>query len=346
MGNPLGAIMTVNYQIGKRVRTCFGYAMFCIMALALASCSGGSGGSGSAGGSGYAFDFAGKKSPAELMLACDQLAAMPGDPNRASAPVADDSFAPAAAVEKCGAALAANPNAPRAMFQLGRALWLSHQDDRAYEQLKAARLAGYGAAALLLGHAYRDGRLPAGETANLQTAAVLYEEASKAGIDGADAALADAQREIARNTFDKSLFQNGDYMEVLHSGDFSKITYPLSMLYYMQGIAKGFDDNNVIFLDQACKPLLSKVGIDLLNNVEILVVAGSVFGTKDDQGNWTPEGLAKALGSGLVKDYLIDQGERDATILYNEDIRYGCKSDVTKKILGNMMLVIRNTHVQ
>ena len=225
----------------------------------------------------------------ELTKKCDDLAAYPGDPMRTSAPVDDASFATAAAVSACEAALAADTANSRIMFNLGRALYLSGQYELAYENLKAARLAGYSAASLLLGDAYRDGKLPDGEVGNLNTAMVLYEEAERGGVESASAALLDAKRELDRSTFDKSLFQNGDYMEKLYTGDFSKTGFPVSVLHYMQGIAYGFEDSNVLFIDQACKPLLSKVGIDLLNSeaVESAVVLASTIGSQDEQGNWS-----------------------------------------------------------
>ncbi len=284
-----------------------------------------------------------EKTPAEALAECDRLASTPGDPARTTAPVSDEQFAPVAAVAACKEAVNKNSGSMRANFQLGRSLWLSKRDAEAYEQFRIALRGGYAAAFKYMGDAYRDGRLPPGETANLPTAIALYRKAADGGFAGADIAQIDAQKQLDSMVFDKTLFQNGDYMEMIYNNDYSKLDFPLALVYYMQGVAAGLEDNNVVFMDQSCKELTSKAGLDALQVAEPAVLIIAIFGSTDKKGQWTPEGLIKALLSGLVKDYLFDQGKRDATVLYNPDQRYGCKSDVTRQILSHMMLVIKNT---
>jgi hypothetical protein len=285
-------------------------------------------------------------SPQELMNECDRLAAAPTDPSRTAAPVADEALAPAAAISACEIAVSANPEEPRAKFQLARALWVSRRDTEAFAHLRDARLMGYAVASLYLGDAYRDGRLPPDQTANIHTAIALYEEASDNGINDATTALEDARRELARNTFDISLFQNGDYMRRLHENDFENVQYPLSLIHYMQGLAQGFDDHAVLFIDQECRSLVSQVGIDILQAAEGPVLWASILGSTNESGDWSPQGFITALASSQTRQYVIDQGKRDASVLYNEDGRYGCSSEVTKTVLGNMMVIARNTSAQ
>ena len=282
--------------------------------------------------------------PVEALAKCDRLAAAPGDPQRVNAPVADDAFAPGIAVTACADAVALNGDNARAHFEYGRALSQGGRNADAFEQFKAARLAGYPAASLYLANAYRDGHVPPGESANLATAGTLYQEAVKGGVGGADKGLADAQRELDRATFDKSLFQNGDYMEALYTGDFGKTKLPLSVVFYMQGVAAGFEDSNVIFMDQACKQLVSKAGLDLIRNADGLASWAQILSATDSSGKWSPSGLAGVMAASVGRDYVFDMGERDATVLYNDEGRYGCKSPVTQQVLSHMMLVIKNNH--
>ena len=111
--------------------------------------------------------------PVEALAKCDRLAAAPGDPQRVNAPVADDAFAPGIAVTACADAVALNGDNARAHFEYGRALSQGGRNADAFEQFKAARLAGYPAASLYLANAYRDGHLPPGESANLATAVAV-----------------------------------------------------------------------------------------------------------------------------------------------------------------------------
>lgn len=296
-----------------------------------------------AGGGAPAAEAASQISPEEALAACDRLASAPGDPLRAEAAVTDEAFAPAPALAACADAVAQNADSARAHFEYGRSLAQSGRDADAYEEFKTARLAGYPAASLALANAYRDGRLPSGEQASLATAVTLYEEAANGGVGGADKALADARLELERATFDKSLFQNGDYMAALYTGDYSNIKQPLALVYYMQGVASGFEDSNVIFMDQACKALVSKAGLDLIRNADGPVSWAQILAATDPSGKWSPAGLVDVLAASAVRSYVIDMGERDATVLYGEG-RYGCKSPVTRQVLSHMMLVVKNTH--
>ena len=249
-------------------------------------------------------------SPAEALASCDKLASAPGDPQRVDAPVADDAFAPGPAVTACADAVAQNADNPRAHFEYGRALVQGGRDADAFEQFKAARLAGYPAASFYLANAYRDGRVPSGATPSLDAAVTLYEEAVKGGVAGADKALTDARRELSRAVFDKSLFQNGDYMEALYTGDFGKAKMPLAVLFYMQGVAAGFEDSNVVFMDQSCKQLVSRAGLDLIRNADGVVAWAQILSATDSSGQWSPSGLGNVMAASLGRSYVFDMGER------------------------------------
>lgn len=300
-------------------------------------------GGGKAGGGAPGMFGPKPRTAAEALAACDLAASTPGDPQRRTAPVSDEQFGPAAAIEACAEAVAKNPAEPRAHFQFGRSLWLSRRDAEAYEQFKIALQAKYTAAFKYMGDAYRDGRLPPGESRNLATAVALYDIADKGGFPEAAAAKIDAQRQLDSMTFDKSLFQNGDYMERIYNKKYDDMKFPLAIVYYMQGIAEGFEDNNVVFIDQSCKELSSMAGQQLLQLASPVVALGAILGSTDGQGSWSPEGLIDAVGARIGKDYIIDQGRRDATVLYNDAGRYGCKSEVTQQILSHMMIVVKNT---
>lgn len=278
-----------------------------------------------------------------LAADCDRLAATPGDPMRTVAPVHDDQFAPATALSACERAVDANPDNARLQFQLGRALWLSGRFGDAFEPLKKARLGGHKMASLFLGNAFRDNHLPDGQVPNIRTAITLYREASEAGIEMATRSLEEAEHEAARLTFDKSLFQNGDYLEAIYNNDYSNIRYTARLAFYMQGLAHGFEDTNVVFIDQRCRSLLSQLGVDILNIGSIPAIIVELSRSKDPNGNFSVQDAMQTALSVVASDYIRDQGARDATILYNESGRYGCASPVTQQILKNMVLVIRNS---
>lgn len=98
-----------------------------------------------------------QQSAAELLVACDQLAGSPYDPNRDGPGVVFEKIGTKPAIEICGRALAANPDHPRMLLNLGRA------DDRAGQYTEAVRLyrraadQGYAAAQVALAITYADG---------------------------------------------------------------------------------------------------------------------------------------------------------------------------------------------
>ncbi|MCA3151563.1 MAG: sel1 repeat family protein [Rhodocyclaceae bacterium] len=259
---------------------------------------------------------------------CDELAADPDDPNRYGAGVPAERFAPGAAVEACQQALERNPGHPRAMFQLGRAFWLARKDDQGFDHLFNAAQLGYGPAMKVLGDAYIEGRgLPNGERRDFDIAIQWYEKARIAGHPLAERAAAEAMAAKAKSTFDQSIFQYGEGMALLYSGAFERTKSPVYLAAYTAAVVQTLSSETILFLDQACKPLVNKVGmiaIDFMRAASYLAALRSA----DD--------LVIAAFSHFLSPLAQDQGQRDAVTLMRT---YGCESEITKKVVDNVMIV-------
>lgn len=273
--------------------------------------------------------------PRDYAMECHTLTAHPADPKRLAAGVADAQIAPGLAIPTCEKALAASPADPMLLFELGRALWVGGRDVEAVVKLAEAAELGHGGAMKLLGDAYLQGRLPEGEEANIHTAAEWYQKSADAGFTEGEAALAEANDQIRRNTFDPTLFQNREFMRVLYEADWASAKEPLSLAYYAQGMVASMDSNEALFMDQPCKAMIGRLGSQL---VSASTLAGAIAQLgKSRDGEELAGNVVLGIFQEVTRKYNYDQGYRDATVLYNKDV-LGCDSSVTKTVLSNVML--------
>jgi TPR repeat protein len=128
---------------------------------------------------------------------CDQLAALPQDPEAAAAGVADERLNAAAVIYACELAIKQDAAQPRLRFQLARGYLAAGRLEDAAEQLIASAGEGHGASLAYLADLYLDG-MP-GIEADPELAYSLYEKAVEAGFKPAKAMLAefkDASKEL------------------------------------------------------------------------------------------------------------------------------------------------------
>lgn len=278
---------------------------------------------------------------AEMAMECHTLSAHPSDRNRSAAGVSDTELAPGIAIPACERAVAASPDDTTLVFELGRSLWIGGRDSEALAKFAESAERGHAGAMKYIGDAYVEGRgLPPNVEANIQEAANWYRKSSDAGFVDADTALTEAEQQIARNTFDPKIFQNGKFMEILYNGDFSNIEAPIALAYYAKGLVQGLDSNESIFLDQNCKAMIGRLGSQV---VDISQFAAFIkqFDNAGKNNEEPVETFLKILLQKGGEPYFLDQGQRDATVLYNKDV-LGCDSEVTKKVVNNIMITSNN----
>jgi hypothetical protein len=270
---------------------------------------------------------------------CAALAADPNDPGRAAKPVPDGDFVPAQAIEACEVAARLDPNDPQVRFELGRSYWLARRDSEALEQFGWAAKGGYAAAAKFLGDAYYFGRgLPPREEQNFPAALDWYKKARDAGYPGAADLVETTERTIRKNTFDASVFQRGDYMTLLYENRLKDVDSPVAMAFYLQGVVSRLDDEQTVFMDPKCKPLLNYIGNFVIQNGQLLAIAKVLAdGDKDKSGRPILIGALSFVAGSMFRD----QGNRDGIILWDGD-HYGCDSAVTKKIVSNIMVKLQD----
>jgi tetratricopeptide (TPR) repeat protein len=281
------------------------------------------------------------------LVACDQQAASPSDSKRISAGVADAGLAPGLAVPACEQAVALNPDEPMAKFELARAYWAAGRYPDATSRYAEAAEAQYPAAYKALGDIYLDVTakgLPPGEDANANKALEYYTQAANLGYPDGAAAVEEATAMIRRNTFDRANFQNADYMERLYDGTIGEAEYKIAAFAYIRGVLSTLDGNEAIFIDQACKPLISMIGLTTVDVGQMISYADGVAGTsyKYDDRDLTPgeillRNIAVTMGQHYVSKVTFDQGARDGVVLFDQDV-YGCRSTVTKRVLKNIMI--------
>jgi TPR repeat protein len=94
-----------------------------------------------------------------LILACDQAAASPSDGDRPAGIVGvrSETLDPQAAIAACEAAAAVAPDAPRVLFELGRAQAAAKEYESARQQFSRASDLAYAAARTSLGSFYANG---------------------------------------------------------------------------------------------------------------------------------------------------------------------------------------------
>jgi hypothetical protein len=112
-------------------------------------------------------------------------------------------------------------------------------------------------------------------------------------------------------------------------------------------VLSSVDSHESIFIDQACKPLVSKLGLTAVNFAQSLSYVDAVLGTsyKDDDESLTPgqrllRNILLTAGQNFASKFTFDQGQRDGIVLFDKDV-YGCKSAVTLRVMKNIMINTR-----
>jgi len=265
---------------------------------------------------------------------CDRLAADPDDPGRREAGVPAAALAVGRAIEACSAAALAEPGNARIQYQLGRVLRAGARHREAWHAFVEAGDLGYSPAYKAIGDAYATGiGLPPDQTEDAGTALSWYQRAVAAGTyDAGDAAVREMQEYIRTNTFEEAAFQNGRFMGVIYTLELNRIEDPLAFFNYASGLYQELDSEQIVDHAPECKPLLDKLG-------EVLLGFGGLAAVIDRVGHWFASSqdlgqLAGAvLGTVVAQSFHTDAGRRDAYNLIN---RYGCKTEVGKRILTNL----------
>lgn len=118
----------------------------------------------------------------DIVTDCDKYAASDTDPSAKAPGVPIDTVNSALAVRACKAAVQQFPNAPRILFQLGRAYQKAENFDSALQQYRKAAEQNYAAAQNSLGNMYADGQ---GVPADDQQAIAWYRKAAEQGLAAA-----------------------------------------------------------------------------------------------------------------------------------------------------------------
>lgn len=127
---------------------------------------------------------------------CDLLAAHPADPDRMSDGVLDDQIVPALAILACEDAIDTDPDDPRFVFQLGRALLAVGREEEAFARFQEAANDDYAAAWAYLGDSYQFGL---GTSVDGPKAFAAYQKSLELGFRAAES-------QIAQLTFDAGLY--------------------------------------------------------------------------------------------------------------------------------------------
>ncbi len=278
------------------------------------------------------------RTAAEALSKCDELASDPGDPNRFAAPVPDDHFAPGPARLACAEAVRLNPEQARAHFQYARALWISRQDDAAYDSYVRALQSDYCAAMKYVADAIVfDRGFPANKPRSAADALYWYQQAEACGFVGVEPLIETLKDEIRRFTFDRSLFQHPDNMQALFDNSFLNVGSPVQLAFYMKGIIHRLDDENTLFMDQKCKPLLNAIGNFVIENGVLLAAAAEIGRSQGRSSEENVRHLIRGSADLLMGSTYENYGDRDATVLFDKEI-YGCDSHVSKQIVRNIMI--------
>lgn len=262
----------------------------------------------------------------DALKKCDTLASHPSDPNRYATGVADEQFAPGAAIEACEAAQKLNPDNPRIWFELGRAYWIGRRDTQAFSAFIQAEKRDYAPAMKFIGDAYLTGRgLPSGEQRDAQTALHWYQKSAAGHFSDADEAAEHIINDIEKKELDPRIFQNQRFITLIYNNnkptgiEFDRLSlYSLAFMNTIGGTEPFFVNG------QTCIPqILSSAMANLTAHIAHLGVEMKIM--------TSPFGDTYISTKEFVT--LSDQGHRDAISLFN---RYGCDGDVPHQIIQNM----------
>lgn len=252
---------------------------------------------------------------------CDQLVSHPRDSGRQSGGVPDESVAVGPAIEACQRAVKVKPLEARLWFELGRAYWLGNRSSEAFAAFSEAANMDYSPAKKYIGDAYLEGRgLPPGHAQSARTALSWYTQSAQEGFEDGRRAVEEAQRLV----LDPNLFIRPDFISVMYSGEFNKISAPISLLIYASAFNRELGGHEVFFLEPNCTPLSTLGGQTVLTVGQLMQVI-SAFQNKSL--------LQTALNTVPIMPFLMDEGKRDAVIFMS---KYKCNTHVAKQLLGNL----------
>ena len=277
---------------------------------------------------------------------CDALASHPNDPGRFSAGVPDDQLAPGRDIPICEAAAKLNPDQARAWFELGRVYWSAHRDTEALSAFVEAAKRDYAPAMKYIGDAFLHGRgLPTDFQQDAYTAKAWYEKSSAGFPDGMNA-LHDLEDYLAKNQFDKSIFQNQEFMTKLYSNQFDPESEDMFFNSYLTAFMEKLRSQEMFFMDQLCAPQITEftlikirlhkdksLGKPAIDNTNY---TPSLAGYMNNPGAYLLSGLTGGITESMNSTPLqmtTDQGTNDAIAL---ERHYGCNSNIVKTITCNI----------
>lgn len=228
---------------------------------------------------------------------CDTLAAHPSDVERLADGVADDAIVPRLAISACEAAAKRQPDAPRFVFQLGRAYTAGGRRNDAAVQFQKSADQGYGPALAYLGDAYQFGY---GVEANTEKALDAYRKAAAKGFSPADG-------QIEMLTFSPGMYVN----PIINDLYYNKIDQGMSEGASIQAYLFSF----VIALNAECNTVLKPRAVIALYN-------------KRYPKEWTPDADAPANIS-----VMSALAEYDAKSFLR---RHGCDGPIAARIKENL----------
>lgn len=251
--------------------------------------------------------FSQEGSVIELVEECDILAAHPADPERMADGVADDEIVPRLAILACESAIESDPEDPRFVFQLGRALLSLGRKEKAFELFQKAAAADYAAAWAYLGDCYQFGL---GTKVNGKLAFDAYKKAREKGFD-------EAKLQIEQLKFDPSmytstivnLFYEGKHIEIARMSNDPK----------GQWLTRNYTFNLIQSLQQECEPYLEPQKVPALYAYRY-------------PKNWTPN-----ADENVIIAIQTSVAEHDAAAFIS---RHGCDGLIAKHIFKSINLFL------
>jgi hypothetical protein len=268
----------------------------------------------------------------EGVLAIDELAAHPKDPDRVVKGVAMDDIIPRKAIDAGEEAVKKHPGTPRFHYQLGRAYDAGGQKEKAFTCYQTAAAMGHRMADYNLGLAYAKGE---GVKQDLDKAKKHFEKAVTSGVKTAES-------DLAYYVFNPEGFSNPEYFEAIYRGEVEKLKVNQTEL-----ATQLFNFIAPFFKTDDCRQPISMVAAQRLGEHAAMSNLGELLGgmVRSRRENPTStgsridyEGAARA-GYQEGKDFTLkmsaqaDVAQRDAQLFYD---RHGCDSPVAKQFFANI----------
>jgi TPR repeat protein len=278
---------------------------------------------------------------------CDLLASEPHDPGRYTAGVTNDQMAVGEAVERCREAVHYNPREPRAIFEYGRALWAAQHYDEGFHEFADAEAYHYGPALKYIGDAYlNDHGLPPPEDRHWgwKRARYWYAKSAALGFPDGAKAVKEVDNFVLHNVFNKNLFQNPDFIDIMYTGHFERLDRTLSngqllgdaynakklnFLYYVNSFIERLGSDHYTFLDRDCQPQVTVAGTTANDLNQIFTMFQTALRSFTDARN--------VAISYATQQLYKDQGAKDAMQLINI---YSCRNAIGHRIIRNVNMTL------